>query len=483
MNTDNLPLVSIGMPIYNAERYLRKAVEALLAQDYANFELIISDNASKDNSGEICREFLRSDPRIRYIPHKQNQGSPWNFAFVVQQARGDYFMWAADDDLWDPTYVSKCLAKLQSSPRAVLCCTEINFIDASGHPHPDLSAKGFKNLETEGMSPSESVHLLISLCGWFAIYGLMPLEATKKLSLGLSVYGWDVIFLMELLMMGHFVKIREPLFSYRIVKQKTSEDYQAEFNSDADPARATKTPFTDLAANLLQTVYRSRLSKNDKLAIFGDFISTLTHSNLYWRQRITSEILSPSLHLGDTRFAALLTLALSRSVPYEEFEGNAILESFFAAAQREMRTLQIADSVRAQSCKAMIESGKDVRCQAERLREQGKAQEAAKLLRAALILCETSELWHDWAIARLCCGHAGDAEAGFRRSLELDASNHRAALKLGVLLSHQGRNDAAIDYIAQSVPFLHEERADTLQLLSHCLSELSQNQKTPCKNP
>ena len=118
MSKSNQPLVSIGMPIYNAEEYLALAFESLLAQDYPNIELIISDNASRDRTEEICRDFLRRDPRIRYIQHRQNQGSPANFEFVAREARGEFFMWAAHDDLWHPSYVSRCLAKLQSTPSA-----------------------------------------------------------------------------------------------------------------------------------------------------------------------------------------------------------------------------------------------------------------------------------------------------------------------------------------------------------------------------
>jgi glycosyltransferase involved in cell wall biosynthesis len=346
MTSTNHPLVSIGMPVYNGARYLPGALRALLAQDYPHLELIISDNASTDGTSEICREFQQTDPRIRYLRQEQNQGATWNFASVVRQASGPYFLWAAHDDLRAPSFISKCLAKLESHPQAMLCCTEINFIDADGLPNQEWTKKKFENLDTDGMSPVQRVHELIARCGWFAIYGLMRLEDTRKLSLGLSVQGWDVIFLMELLMQGNFVKVREPLFSYRIVeKKKSAADYQEEMNSDGKAAAATTTPFTDLAVNLIQTLYRSQLSDADKSAIFADFITTITFVNDYWREQVTAELVATNVRMEDSRFAALLNLALSRSVPCESFRKNPLLEIFFANESRQTHLLEIAQSV------------------------------------------------------------------------------------------------------------------------------------------
>ena len=319
------PLVSIGMPVYNGERYLAAALESLLAQDYRDFELIVSDNASTDRTADICWQFQKRDSRIRYIGRAQNQGSPWNFASVVHEANGPYFMWAAYDDLRAPSFIAKCVEKLEGHSDAVLCCTEMNFIDGQGQPNAEWTRKNFRNLDTDGMSPVQRVHPLIAFSGWFAIYGLMRLANTKKLSLGLSVQGWDVIFLMELLTMGNFVKVPEPLFSYRIAEKKTAADYQEEMNSPGKTAAATTTPSTDLAVNLIRVLYGSAFTDADKSAIFADFIHTLTRSNTYWREQITSELLGANVRLDDSRFAELLNLTLSRAVPCKFFRSNPLL--------------------------------------------------------------------------------------------------------------------------------------------------------------
>lgn len=97
------------MAIYNAGPYVEAAILSLLTQTYPHFELLLSDDNSTDGSSEICQRFAAKDPRIKYIKHTQNIGHIDNFNFVLEQAHGDYFMWAGHDDLWDPEYIATCL--------------------------------------------------------------------------------------------------------------------------------------------------------------------------------------------------------------------------------------------------------------------------------------------------------------------------------------------------------------------------------------
>ncbi|CAN5858582.1 hypothetical protein BH18ACI4_BH18ACI4_02310 [soil metagenome] len=116
--TDLKPLVSVGMPVYNGEKYIRRALNSLLAQDYEKFELIISDNASTDDSWKICREYAAKDSRIKLQAQHQNQGVVANFGAVLASALGPYFMWAAVDDRWMPGFVTALVKKLNEDPNA-----------------------------------------------------------------------------------------------------------------------------------------------------------------------------------------------------------------------------------------------------------------------------------------------------------------------------------------------------------------------------
>ncbi|MGA7951628.1 MAG: glycosyltransferase family A protein [Thiobacillaceae bacterium] len=103
------PIVSIGMPVFNGERYIRDALDSLLAQTFTDFELIISDNASTDRTEQICRQYAAHDARIRYVRQSVNLGALPNFQFVLEAAVGEYFMWAAYDDFWKPNFIAHAL--------------------------------------------------------------------------------------------------------------------------------------------------------------------------------------------------------------------------------------------------------------------------------------------------------------------------------------------------------------------------------------
>jgi len=104
---NRLPRVSIGMPVYNGEKYIREALDSLLAQTFTDYELIISDNASTDGTEAICREYVARDSRIRYVRQNQNRGALANYQFVLDEAVGEYFMWAAADDVWDVNFIER----------------------------------------------------------------------------------------------------------------------------------------------------------------------------------------------------------------------------------------------------------------------------------------------------------------------------------------------------------------------------------------
>ncbi len=125
-------LVSIGLPTYNRAALLRHSLDSLLAQTYKDFELIISDDGSTDNTQQLCEEYSAYDKRVRYIRHPKNIGHVINFEYVVRQARGEYFMWGGDDDLWDKRFIEKLVAALEANPRASLAVSSYQRVYSDG---------------------------------------------------------------------------------------------------------------------------------------------------------------------------------------------------------------------------------------------------------------------------------------------------------------------------------------------------------------
>ena len=111
----NKPKVSIGMPVYNGKPFIREALDSLVAQTFTDFELIISDNASTDGTSAICREYAAKDRRISYERHTENRGGNFNFKYVLDLALGEYFMWAACDDLRSEDFIEKLLVGFENS--------------------------------------------------------------------------------------------------------------------------------------------------------------------------------------------------------------------------------------------------------------------------------------------------------------------------------------------------------------------------------
>ena len=127
------PTVSIGLPVFNGERYLAGALNCLLQQDYEDFELIISDNASTDATESICREYAAKDPRIRYSRNATNIGASLNYNRVFGLARGEFFKWASHDDECHPSLVRRCLEVFEQAPAsAVLVYSMAEIIDELG---------------------------------------------------------------------------------------------------------------------------------------------------------------------------------------------------------------------------------------------------------------------------------------------------------------------------------------------------------------
>src|SRR6266542_4263846 len=197
----DLPLVSIGLPVYNGARFLRGALESLLGQDYPALEVIISDNASEDATPEICMEYAKRDSRIRYYRAEQNRGATWNFNRVFALARGEFFMWAAHDDLWHPTCIRGCVEKLLDEPEAALCHSASQPITPNGRPvgNPFLGID-YRNEEPkikDRWRRSITSHVL-----YVSIYGLMRRSMAAKTRLLGAYNGSDFVFVSELSLHG-----------------------------------------------------------------------------------------------------------------------------------------------------------------------------------------------------------------------------------------------------------------------------------------
>lgn len=262
------PLVSIGMPIYNEARFLADALDSLLAQDYPNLELLVSDNASTDGTEEIARRYAAAHPAVRYHRFDANRGPTANFQFVLDEARGRYFMWAAGHDLWSGTYVSSCVRLLEARTHAVLALGCSRWIGEEGEPLSKESGW----TDTRGLGPVER-YATILWGNMHPIYGLIRREALQGLQLRNTV-GADLILLAYLALVGDFLHAADAEWRRREFRNEASyaaklKRYRSsEFRIAASPL-ARLFPLARLPFELMRSVLASRLSWGERLAILA----------------------------------------------------------------------------------------------------------------------------------------------------------------------------------------------------------------------
>lgn len=211
------PLVTIGFPVFNGARHLRQSLDSLLAQTFTDFEIVISDNASNDETAAICAEFSSRDFRIRYIRQPANRGAWANFVFVLEAAAGPYFMWAAADDLWDPDWLAALVPKLRPEV-AISFGSTVTFVDGLGRG----KRVTLKSLQGSGTIRALR-HYFWSEFGSTkscAIYGLFHTAQVRKLSNEIlardfDCFGLDNIFVFKAMQLGQLVISPEVTFYKR----------------------------------------------------------------------------------------------------------------------------------------------------------------------------------------------------------------------------------------------------------------------------
>ncbi|HEU5070015.1 MAG TPA: glycosyltransferase [Verrucomicrobiae bacterium] len=208
----HIPRVSVGLPVYNGERYLRSALDSILGQDYPDFELIISDNASTDATPDICREYAARDARIRYYRNEHNIGARGNYNRVFELARGEFFKWASHDDVLYPSLLRRCLETFADSPAdTVLVFSKAEIIDDVGN----VKAVSADTVDATLTTPSGRLASLIFFrCYANPLWGLIKAEALRQTRL----MGWiesDHVLLAELAMRGRLIEMSEILYQQR----------------------------------------------------------------------------------------------------------------------------------------------------------------------------------------------------------------------------------------------------------------------------
>lgn len=205
-------------------------------------EVLISDNASEDETERICREFASRDRRVRYLRHRQNRGAAWNHNVLIREARGRYFRFHSHDDLCTTAHLARCVEMLERNDGAVLCYPGTLLIDANGVPTGVYE----DDVDLWEEEPSTRLkHLVDRLFLCNAVLGLIRLDVLRTTALVGNFQSADRVLLAELALRGKFCHLDELLFLRRIHPGKSTEANRSarEFAAWWDPARASRRLF------------------------------------------------------------------------------------------------------------------------------------------------------------------------------------------------------------------------------------------------
>lgn len=281
---DTAPLVTIGMPVYNAAQDMMAAVEDFLSQTFTDFELVLSDNDSSDDTGALCEALARRDARVRYFRQEKNVGIVENQNTLFRLATGRYFKWASSNDRCDPTFVAKCIDVLERHDDVVLCYPRTLIIDGEDrvleefednlHLMQDESAERFIRTLALGLNnPFNGVFRRQALLSG------MPMGQD---------FGCDLTMLSKLALDGKIYELPEFLFRRRLddaswtkLRLEKGDAESEDYLFGRDGTRASQ-DFQTLKRHyrLIRAVCEARLPWPDKVALFGSVMRRLAwHRN------------------------------------------------------------------------------------------------------------------------------------------------------------------------------------------------------------
>jgi glycosyltransferase involved in cell wall biosynthesis len=314
--SERKPHLSIGMPVYNGERFVSDALDCLLAQTFSDFELIISDNGSTDRTEEICRDYAARDPRIRYERHEQNRGAIWNFNHVFSLAQGSYFKWASYDDTCEPTFLERCVDVLDGRPDVVWCHTQSAKIDEQGErltKDPDAHAgfAGWVHTSQAGLPrqhfgsnhPHQRFRGVLLGTDWCAdSYGVIRADALRKTCLLPTCYGAEKVLMADLSLQGLYHEVPETLFYQRVHAEASGNLRSAAAQqSFMNPAHSTRFAGTrlKLLSGYARAIRNAQLSRLDRWRCYAALVSYVCQVRK-WRRVLRSTLTGTGIKCQQT---------------------------------------------------------------------------------------------------------------------------------------------------------------------------------------
>jgi glycosyltransferase involved in cell wall biosynthesis len=280
-NGHRKPRVSVGMPLYNREKYVGAAIEAHLNQTFEDFELIITDNASTDASGEICRAYAARDSRVKYYLNERNLGATGNYRRCFELSGGEYFRWTPSDDMVSDNLLERAIAILDRDASVLVAYGRTKLIDAEGNIISDFDER-LHLMDDQPSRRWKGVQTNLRLGNLH--YGLTRRAEFSKTGLLRSYSGGDFPLIAELSLYGKFYEISDAFFYRRIHEEAASSALKdnKQLMAFYNPGKADKffaRTWVHLGANWW-SVTRAPIGIAEKMRIYSYMAR-----QVYWAQR------------------------------------------------------------------------------------------------------------------------------------------------------------------------------------------------------
>ena len=262
------PPATIGLPVYNGERYLEATLRALLHQTDGDFTLLVADNASTDATVDIVRDAAAGDARVRLLPAETNRGVAWNWNRIVDHVESPYLRWVCYDDVFLPDNHRVCMAAMaEAGPEVAVVYPRTGIIDEHGDyvgPHDD-------GLHLVDERPSARYgRYLVNVRQVNPIFGVIRTDLVRRTRLMGAYFRADTVLLAELVLRGTFVELPDELFHRRLhpeisTEKHTSHRAQAIHYDPATGDRSFYAPHWRLGKEQLAAIARAPLSPTERI--------------------------------------------------------------------------------------------------------------------------------------------------------------------------------------------------------------------------
>lgn len=285
------PLVTIGLPVLNGERWLDAALDSLLAQTVEDFELLIADNASTDGTSQIVEKYERRDRRVRSFRHARQHGAAANFNFLAQSASGRFFKWAAHDDLVAPDLLARCVPVLEMDPSTVVCAPLAAEIDQENRVLRQFPRQSY-GLSFDPVQRARAFFAQPTAC--LETYGLIRTATLRQTRLIGPYVSSDRVLLLELALRGRTIEVPELQFFCRTHPMRSlerSSRARSHWYAGSRRPHAPHLPKWRLSAEYARAIARAPLTARQKAACTGALLDWMDHQRGAFGRELVPESL------------------------------------------------------------------------------------------------------------------------------------------------------------------------------------------------